>query len=173
MLLTIASALVLVVAAPTTSPTTPAPKSKPALTTKTPAKAAKPAGPAAPVVVAPPPPPEPIDPGTVQSVDVVEVVADPACPEIIDRDRRYCGKGRRFELRRGERDRALTLINSDGPARACSEQATHAFLVQTTKGPRVVTVSFRCKTIGGRAFVGTAEQEAASFFRAQGLVTGL
>jgi len=146
------------------------PKVPPA-TGKAPPKKAVVVAPAAP----PPPPPvaSPIEPGIVQSIDVVEVKDDPACPDLLDRDRRFCGTGRRFELRRAERERALTLINGDGAPRGCSERPTHAFLVQTTKGPRVVTVSFRCKTIGGRAFTGTAEQDAAAFFRAQGLVHGL
>lgn len=160
MLALLTSALILVVQSPKVPPTAKAPPKKAA------------------VVVAPTPPPPPpvvapIDPGTVQSIDAVEVKDDPGCPDLLDRDRRFCGSGRRFELRRTERERALALINGDGAPRACSERPTHAFLVQTTKGPRVVTVSFRCKTIGGRVFTGTAEQDAAAFFRAQGLVHGL
>jgi hypothetical protein len=34
-------------------------------------------------------------------------------------------------------------------------------------------VSFRCHTIGDRAFVLRSEQDVASFFRGQGLVQGL
>lgn len=153
----LAPALILVVQSPEVPPTV-----------KTPKKAA---------VVAPAAAPSPvvgsIEPGIVQSIDAVEVKDNPVCPALLDRDRRFCGSGRRFELRRGERERALALINGGGPPRACGERPTHAFLVQTTRGPRVVTVSFRCKTIGGRAFTGTAEQDAAAFFRAQGLVVGL
>jgi hypothetical protein len=160
MLALLTSALILVVQSPKVPPTAKTPPKK-----------------AAAVVVAPAPPPppvvSPIDPGTVQSIDAVEVKDDPGCPDLLDRDRRFCGSGRRFELRRAERERALALINGDGAPRACGERPTHAFLVQTTKGPRVVTVSFRCKTIGGRAFTGTAEQDAAAFFRAPGLVHGL
>lgn len=162
MLALIASALILVVQSPQVPP---------ASGKASPKKAAV----VVPAAPAPPPPSvvPPIDPGTVQSIDVVEVKDDPGCPDLLDRDRRFCGSGRRFELRRAERGRALALIHGGGAPRACSERPTHAFLVQTTTGPRVVTVSFRCKTIGGRAFTGTAEQDAASFFRAQGLVHGL
>jgi hypothetical protein len=161
MLVLIAAALIVVVH----SPKVPSSPGKP------PTKKAAVVAPAAP---APPPPVVgPIDPGVVQSIDVVEVRADPGCPELLDRDRRFCGSGRRFALRRAERERALALINGGGAPRACAERPTHAFLVQATTGPRIVTVSFRCKTIGGRSFTGTVEQDAAAFFRAQGLVDGL
>lgn len=159
MLALLAAALTLVVQSPKMPPTAKTPPKK-AVVVPAPAPPA-------------PPPVGPIDPGVVQSIDVVEVTDDPACPALLDRDRRFCGSGRRFTLRRPERERALALINGGGAPRACGERPTHAFLVQTTAGPRVVNVSFRCKTIGGRAFAGTGEQEAAAFFRTQGLVIGL
>jgi hypothetical protein len=93
MLALLTSALILVVQSPKVPPTAKTPPKK-----------------AAAVVVAPAPPPppvvSPIDPGTVQSIDAVEVKDDPGCPDLLDRDRRFCGSGRRFELRRAERERA-------------------------------------------------------------------
>lgn len=115
-----------------------------------------------------------VDPGTVQGVAVAELLAAPNCPRPVAADGHLCGPGRRLELRRGERDRALALLNSaGGAARKCQTPATHAFIITTTKGVRVVEVSFRCHTIGDRAFVLRAEQDVASFFRGQGLVQGL
>jgi hypothetical protein len=127
----------------------------------------------------PPPAREPapvpiVDPGTVQGIAVAELLAAPNCAKPVAADGHLCGPGRRLELRRGERDRALALLNSaGGAARKCQTPATHAFIITTTKGVRVVEVSFRCHTIGDRAFVLRSEQDVASFFRGQGLVQGL
>ena len=46
-------------------------------------------------------------------------------------------------------------------------------MVRTTKGTKVVEVSFQCHTIGGRQLNQQTEAEVASFMRSQGLVTGL
>jgi ribosomal protein L31 len=114
-----------------------------------------------------------IDPGTVQSVEVAEVTPTPECPAVLDKDGRHCTSARRFELRRIERERALAMINAGGAPKACRQVPTHAFVVRTTKGTKVVEVSFQCHTIGGRQLNQQTEAEVASFMRSQGLVTGL
>ncbi len=126
------------------------------------------------VTAAPAPVPAPvIDPGIVQSVEVVEVKKTPECPAMLDKDGRHCTDARRFELRRLERERALAMINAGGAKKTCQQTPTHAFVVRTTKGTKVIEVSFKCHTIGDRQLNQATEQEVANFMRSQGLVTGL
>jgi hypothetical protein len=115
-----------------------------------------------------------IDPGTVQSVAAVEVAATPTCTTLQDKDGRPCGVTRKVELRRALAERAVAIINASATPKACREAPTHAFVVHTTRGTRVVPISLRCGTIGGRGFTSPAiAGETRDFLRGQGLTTGL
>lgn len=116
-----------------------------------------------------------VDAGTVQTAYVYELNPEAKCPALLDRDGRVCGVSRRFELRGIDRARALTLVNDNlkGAPKSCTAPTTHAIVFETTKGVRVVDVSFRCHTIGGRALAAGPERELGTFFRLYGLVNGL
>lgn len=114
------------------------------------------------------------------------------CTSILD-GQPWCAKaGRRYELNAKERERMLALLDSalsgqgllGAPAasskgtrgakgvKACA-QPRHAFLVQTTKGPRSFDVSFECNSINGRAMSKGIARELATFLRGFGLVAHL
>jgi len=114
-----------------------------------------------------------VEPGSVQSVSAAEVAPTAACPTLQDKDGRPCGVVRKIELRRALGERAVVLINSAGDVKPCKEPATHAFILQTTKGTKVLPVSVRCGTVGGRALPTTTTTEVRDFLRSQGLITGL
>lgn len=116
-----------------------------------------------------------VDAGTVQTAYVYELNPAAKCPALLDRDGRVCGVSRRFELRGIDRARALSLVNDNlkGAPKACAAATTHAVVFETTKGVRVVDVSFSCHTIGGRALAAGPERELGTFFRLYGLVNGL
>ncbi len=115
-----------------------------------------------------------IDPGTVQSVSAAEVVPTADCPTLQGKDGRPCGVVRQVELRRIDRDRALALLNAAQPlppkSKPCKEAPTHALIVHTTKGTKVVAISLKCGTIGTAS---AQVNETRDFLRAQGLHTGL
>ena len=124
----------------------------------------------------------PIARETVQSATVFELnVGLPAgdaraCNALLSDDgRTFCPMvGRRWELGDIDRARVLALANSvraGKSARRCLP--THAFLFQTTRGPRVVDVSFACHTMNGSPMSKGVEDDAAVFLRSKGLVAGL
>lgn len=121
----------------------------------------------------------PIDAATVQSAAVWELnvganADKDRCRSLVSSGGTTCPRaGRRYELFGVPRSRALELVNapSSSSGRACAP--THALEFQTTKGRRVVDVSFACHTLNGRAMARTTEAELATFLRGFGLVVGL
>ena len=124
----------------------------------------------------------PIERTTVQSGTVFELnVGLPpgdarTCRALLaDDGRTFCPMvGRRWELGEIDRNRMLALANSakgTRPGKGCAP--THAFLFQTTIGPRIVDVSFACHTLNGRAMSKGTEAELATFLRGKGLIFGL
>lgn len=124
----------------------------------------------------------PIERETVQSGTVFELNVgleprDPrTCGALLGDDgRTFCPMvGRRWELLDVERNRVVALANSvksARPARACAP--SHSFLFQTTRGPRIVDVSFACHSINGRTMSKGTEAELTVFLRGKGLIFGL
>lgn len=124
----------------------------------------------------------PIERETVQSGTVFELnVGLPpgdarTCAALLaDDGRTFCAMvGRRWELQDIDRNRMIALANSvkgARPARACAP--THSLLFQTTRGPRVVDVSFACHALNGRTMSPGTEAELATFLRGKGLIFGL
>lgn len=124
----------------------------------------------------------PIERATVQSGTVFELnVGLPpgdarTCSALLaDDGRTFCPMvGRRWELGDIDRNRMIALANSakgSRGGRGCAP--THAFLFQTTIGPRIVDVSFACHTLNGRAMSKGTEAELATFLRGKGLIFGL
>ncbi len=115
--------------------------------------------------------------GTVFELNVGLVPGDArVCAALLaDDGRTFCAAvGRRWELLDVERDRIIALANSAASARPAKRCApTHAFLFQTTRGPRVIDVAVPCHALNGRALSPGAEAELVTFLRGKGLIFGL
>jgi len=120
---------------------------------------------------------ETVQSGTVFELNVGLAAGDPrTCAALLaDDGRTFCPMvGRRWELGELDRGRMVALANSVKAARAARSCApTHAFLFQTTRGPRVVDVSFACHSLNGRTLSPGAEAELTTFLRGKGLIFGL
>lgn len=115
-----------------------------------------------------------VDAGTVQTAYVVEYDENATCKARIV-DGRVCGVGRKVELGRIDKARAISLTNDNGKGlpKACATPSRYAIVFETTQGLFVVETNFTCHTIAGRAMTKTASAEVVSFLRLHGMVKGL